>query len=477
VTRTLAAVLLAACGGKLPSALSPDAPTETAPTVVEVHDLAAATTALVGDDPLLRRPRVTADWGALDGGAPITAWAALNSTTGTTAPDWFALERGHPGSLGVPLARGARLATLESMVAGDLLPDAQVPVAGWLAPLSDLDRQGPSDILPPLSWLVPGGAAAIGVPDPALPAAILHSAERQVLLGWLDGPDLDVRAPAAAMVPGIHDRLVDSPAGTLLVARAQGVLDASLASSGLDDLRVATTLALTDAAADRDSEQAAATAALAADAATLSAAGAVLSDGRDAALRLRLRRARERLTADAGTDRSVGLALVALAAERLLDTCPDRPCRGLDRVESLDTPTRWTDDAAPLAAIWRVVAAKHVLDTVEVTAERPTWHAGTPDLVDLLLGTGAQQVDISLLRQPSPRPETWLALTRAAGTADATDADSGKRALRHLLVDLCDAALATPLPGEQRALVQRIRSRAEQPPQPAPQPPPLPEGP
>ncbi|RME20346.1 MAG: hypothetical protein D6798_20710, partial [Deltaproteobacteria bacterium] len=190
MTPGLLVVLLGACSRHLPDALSPELAPPSAREAVVVHDLATATAALVGDDPLLRRPRATADWSRVPGGAPIAAWAELAAATGTTARDWFALERRYPGTLAVPLARGARLAVLESLVAGGLPAEAQVPVAGWLAPLSDLERRGPSDILPPLSWLVPG--ASVGGSDPALPAAVLHIAERAVLLGWLDGPELPV---------------------------------------------------------------------------------------------------------------------------------------------------------------------------------------------------------------------------------------------------------------------------------------------
>ena len=90
------------------------------------------------------------------------------------------------------------------------------------------------------------------------PAELLHLAERQVLLGWLDGPELPLSDLAAAMKPGIHDRLINSPAGALLIARGLGRQDDDAGERGAETLRQATTLALVLAAAQTDREQEAA---------------------------------------------------------------------------------------------------------------------------------------------------------------------------------------------------------------------------
>lgn len=447
-------LLLPACTGRLPPALAPtSAPTAQAPTVA-VDDLASAAVALVAADPLLRRPQVQADWAGLPGGAPIAAWSRLVERGDAQPADWFSLERSYPGTLAVPLARGARLADLESLLAGGLRPEDTARVVSLLAPLSDVERSGPSDIRPALGWAAPGAAATEQA------AAVLHIAERGVLLGWLDAPDLPLAAPTAAMRPGIHDRLIDAPAGALILARGTGRRDAEAAAGGRADLSLATTLALADAAADTDSEQAALTTRLAQAAELLRAQGAQVPEVHDGALRFSLSRARSRLTADGGDDASAGLALVALTAERLRDQCPDPTCRGLDRVTTLHRAAAWGPEAAAAAAAWRVVAAKQALDTLEVTAERPTFGAAMPELVDVLLGEGAASVDLSLLRQASAGPVTWLSLTRAAGAPDATDADAGIHAIRALVVRTCDAALATTLPDDERELVKRIRQRA-----------------
>ena len=129
-------------------------------------------------------------------------------------------------------------------------------------------------------------------------------------------------------------------------------------------------------------------------------------------------------------------------------------------METLVRAETWGAAAAAAAAAWQVIAAKDALDTLEVTAARPTFGSGMPNLVDVLLGEGAQVVDLSLLRQASAGPVTWLSLTRAAGATDATEAQAGIQAIRALVVRTCDHALQTDLPPEQRKLVQQIRGRS-----------------
>ena len=77
---------------------------------------------LVAHDPLVRRPLPgpSGHWKAL--GDPVVAWAALARRENLEPTDWDALEARLPGTLAVPLARGARLASRVSRCSFDVPP-------------------------------------------------------------------------------------------------------------------------------------------------------------------------------------------------------------------------------------------------------------------------------------------------------------------------------------------------------------------
>lgn len=439
---------------RVPPVLAPAPAAPTAVDLVQVTDAGSAAAVLVGADPLLRRPRPPGDWALLPGLEPVAAWAQVNARAQPLPADWWALERAWPGTLAVPLARGARLADLESLLAGGLRPEDTGRIVALLAPLADIERTGPADTRPALDWLVPGGAPA------ALAPAALAMAERSVLLGWLAAPGLPLGPAADAMRPGVHDRLAGAPAGALLRARAAAAVDPQARAAGRARLELATTAALIAAAADTDAEQAQAVGLLTALAEELRAQGVTVPDRRDGAQLAALQEARLLLTRDAGTDASTGLALVALTGERLRGACPEGACRGLDRSTTLQSAAAWGAEAAAAAATWRVIATKEALDSLEVTATRSTFGVAMPDLVDVLLAEGRGPVDLSLLRQRAAGPSTWLALTRALGAPDSTDAAPAISALRALLIQRCDQALGHPLPERQAERVRRMRDRA-----------------
>jgi hypothetical protein len=134
---------------------------------------------------------------------------------------------------------------IEVKASEELTPASEAPVARWLGHIQ-ADEQSPTHAPgAPLVWL--------DTKDPL--GTAVHIAERQVLLGWLDGPEIQLSAAAEAMRPGVHDRLIDAPAGTLLLARARAASDPAAHARGLQALGNATSLALEGAAADRDSEQ------------------------------------------------------------------------------------------------------------------------------------------------------------------------------------------------------------------------------
>jgi hypothetical protein len=400
---------------------------------------------LVAHDPLVRRPvpGPVGHWQGL--GDPVEAWAALARRENLEPTDWDALEARLPGTLAIPLARGARLAVLEVRASEELTPHAEASVARWLGHIQANEQSPGVPPGAPLAWLDPK--------DPL--GAVVHIAERQVLLGWLDGPAIPVVAAAAAMQPGVHDRLIDSPAGHLVIERAQHATDPTAHARGLEALARATSLALENAAADRDAEQRAI-------AQTTAAARAELGGEPVAVL---LARARMDLSSDAASDVSTGLAIVALSAERLVDSCPDRPCNGLDRTLALARAEAWGPEVARWARAWRLVSLKQAVDAFEVAYDRPTFYQVIPGLADALVGNGASNVPLVLLQQRSANPVVLLAVSRAAAGVDATDEEGTELALRKRLAEIAALVASDPPDAAIGAIASRVRARAEKPPE------------
>ena len=434
------ALVLVACGPKeIPPHLRVD------PVEASGSSLAGTTLAdLVAHDPLVRRPAPGPNGHWKDLGDPVEAWAALARRENLEPTDWAALEARLPGTLAVPLARGARLAVLEVKASEELTPQAEASVARWLGHIQ-ADEQSPTHAPgAPLAWLDPK--------DPL--GTAVHIAERQVLLGWLDGPGIPLSAAAEAMRPGVHDRLIDAPAGHLLLGRAQHATDPSARARGFEALARATSLALESAAADRDSEQQA-------FAARTAAARAELGGEPVPAL---LALARTALSLDAGDDVSAGLALVAIGAERLVDSCPDRPCVGLDRTLALARTETWGPEVARWARAWRLVALKDAVDAFEVAYDRPTFYHVIPGLADALIGTGASTVPLTLLQQRSANSTVLLAISRAAAGVDATDEEGATLALRKRLAEIAGQVASDPPDPSIAAFASRVKARAEKPP-------------
>jgi len=436
-----------ACGPKeIPPHLRMDPPVPEQASVAPPSTTAEAAARLVGTDPLLRRarPGPPGTWADLPAGPAIEAWATIARRPAAPPNDWDAVEAAHRGTLAVPLVRGARLAAVEAAAAQpEALGEAGMRLLPWLGPVVIDAAPLPAGARGPLDWL--------GRDPTAAQSGALKVAERAVLLGWLDHPTLPVAAAADALQPGVHDRLIDSPTGALLLARARGLRDPEAGAIGKQLLERATTYALQAVAADRDSEQERWRA-------TRAALPEPLQADPIAAL---LEQALPKLRADAGDDASASLALVALTAQRLHGSCPDTPCAGLDRVSTLATTERWSPDAAAPAAAWRVVAGKQALDSLEVTRERVGVPSAWLDLADVLTGTGGGSVRHTLIRTRGPDATTWLELSRLAGGRDATSWDEAHLALQDHLGRLCTAALDAEVTDEQRRTLERIRRRTE----------------
>lgn len=445
-TLIIAMLLSTGCGGKVPPHLqvttpgSPGSAEATRPDSAE-----AAFEQLLGRDPFLRRAqRGPAGWwdAAGDQSAALAAWQASPPFSASAR---HALEQDHAGTVAVPLARADRLLALE-----DVIRRTAAGLDGALAEAWGLERQPlvprAPDSRPEMEWLRARGS---------LPEATFYAAERAVLLGWLDGPELPLGPVDAALEDGRHDRWIDSPAGALLRARARKQRNAGAAERGRELLAKATHLALAQVAADRDREQAA----WAAEAKAVREA-LKLDEGADPISHL-LREAHTALILDAGSDDSTGLALVALQAERLRDSCPDRPCGGLDRIWGLRRARAWGEEPARAADTWRLVVAKDTLDRFTVGHDRPGVGPLLDALAELASGELRRPVDIALVQRPAVDPALALAFTRAASAPEGTTADDVAAVLRALVAARA-AALEGAL-GDDDVLVQRIRTRAAQP--------------
>ncbi len=404
---------------------------------------AEALRALVGRDPLgrLALPGESGDWSHLPSGEGLEAWAKLARDPSTSAQAWQDLESSWSGSLIVGLSRGAQLGRLEALLAGSrdqgLGPDA----IGWLGPIQIGEQLYPRA---PGAWL--------GVAPLDERAVALATMERAVLLGWLASPEVPLAAVADSLTPAVHGRLLASPAGSVLVARAEGPTDPESASLGRALLERATTLALQEVAADADGEQQRWREVLPSLREELGSEDPIGKLLEDAVAPLLL---------DAGTKESTGMALVATTAQRLRNSCPDSPCVGLDRTRTLKQAQAWGPETKATAQTWILIALKSSVDAFEASWDHPSFKTHAPLLADALLGTGASSIDQGVLRVSTATQGTFLSLGRAAGKDGVTDLDGTRRALRARLADVAQLTLAEELPDEQRALVERILRRAQ----------------
>jgi hypothetical protein len=421
-------LLLLACARTIPTALQIE-DEDTTVAVPEPTDPAARLAWMVGEDPLVRRPRIP----TAEVEAPLAAYRALSAAPIVKPTDWADLETLQRGTVAVPLARGARLAGLETAL-GD-----PATAVSWLLPLR-ADKPAQEQVRSPLDAF--GGAA---------PAGLLGIAERQVILGWLDGPTIPLAAPARALAQPTYARVATTPAGALLLRRAEGARDPAAAAAARDALVDATWVAAMRAAADRDTEQRQLKALLA-EAAT---AAGTPGDPTNTLLG----RAATGFAADAADDASAGAALLAQAALRWNGGCPDAPCGGFDRVSAMATAGSWHPSVAPLAATWQVIAAKDALDRLEVAYDEPSFPAALDAQVEVLLGTGGA-VDGTVLLYPRSSPSVALALARAAGGGDLTSKDDVLRTLSSRVARAARAA-AVNAPTQLKEPLLRIAKRSE----------------
>lgn len=404
-------VLLLGCVAELPPELAPGPSAVTAPPP-EPTDPVAKVAWMIGDDPLARRPRVPAT-----GFDPaVDAFGAVSATAAERPDTWWGLEARFPGTLAVPLARGARLAAVEPHY-----PDFH-GLDSWLLPLPP----PPAPVehaRSPLDWL-----------GPAEPADVLAVLERDVLLGWLDGPSLPLAPVAHAIRTSTSGRAAQTPSGRLILAR----VDAT-GTSDVPGFVEATRLALVHVAADTDREEA--------------EWKKLRGDGPDPiAERLRLNEL------DGRDDAAVGRSLVAQAGLRWANACDDKPCQGFDRARDLAAAERWGADPTRYAHAWEVVFLKDGVDQLLTAWDTPFVAFAVDRVTEALYDVGG--LDQSVLQHRDLAPQSLLLFNRALGAGDLTSKDATFASLNRHLAARARAALGDADPAWQEPLT-RIARRAE----------------
>ncbi len=436
---------LSGCPKQVPEHLRVDPEPKNVVPSASYDDRESLIDALVGRDPLVRAPTLPQAELALELDEPIGAWIEavrqLEEGDGDASLIMTQMEERFPHTEMVAMARGYRLRRAENRVGnltgsqagGDLgvdLAKLLTPLRGQGAAVEGLTRS-------PLPFLGddPGrGMRVVG--------------ERWVLAGWMSDPGLYTRPVTEALQAPQYDGLSESPTGRILLNRGQNV---PASAQGLDTLRRATRMALTRAAADRDSEQVA-WAEMKAD-----ARDELGVDTPTAAL---LEKAYDALSPATGSDAAAGGAWIAATGLRWLDACPDEPCGGFDRTQAFSDATRWGDEVEGLAHAWRVIALKDALDSMDSGHDTVIFPTAMAQLTDALLGTGAGPLDVKLLRRARGDASVWLGLARSVGADQATDWGTARTALGAHLRDVTEQAIAANPDNELTPLLQRVAKRA-----------------
>lgn len=402
------------------------APTPTSAPDPEPADLPAWRAWVLHGDPLARHPRLPSN--GLD--PALSDWLALARRGEADSSAWWQLEHQSPAGTAVAFSRGARLAEAEVNLRS---PGA---LLRWLVPLGE---PGPAAFEAPRA---PLAFLRVEADD-----AVLAILERGVLLGWLDGPAIDVSAPAALLNDPAWARLAATPAGVMVSARiaAPGPNPAA----AIHALEEAFSLALEEAAADAPAEYEAVKVrrhALGGDTPSADVVADLLTT------------AFAPLAASAQEDRAAGLALVAHAALRWRNRCPDAPCGGFDRLGELSAGGRFGADAARLAAIWQVVAWKGAVDELWAAWDRPQALHAMDRIVELVAADEPRALDLTALLRPAPEGAWILPVTRAVGGPEGTSKEALFRALYRRVAEVARAA-ASASPA-QAATLGRIEKRA-----------------
>ena len=443
----LSVLLLAGCPRKVPDHLLVEPAKPAAAEAAPVVDAATALQALVGADPLVRSPSLLPidTLSALEDTEPMVEFVRqvklLEQGDGQAERSMQQIEDTYPRSTGVALSRGYRLRVTENLLGNLAMAEASRDTA-ILALITPLQASTDDATLNrgALDWLVRGQPT-----DPI----VRSYAERWVLTGWLADPSLPVAPAADALGAEMYDGLSRSPTAAVLVARHAGA--SAPTDAALTSLRRATSMALEQAAADRDREQAA----------WAERKRSVAEElGVDDPLHTLLSQAAEGFTAGASADLGAGGALLSLSAMRWRDRCDDAPCAGVDRVQAMGMARRFDPQLDELGHLWQVIALKEALDTMDVAHDTVMYPEGALDMLDAVLGTGGGPLDDQMLRKRRPDASVWLGLSRAVGEEGVTDWEGTRAAIGRHLKREADAAAEHVTTAPERALLERISSRS-----------------
>lgn len=442
-------VLLAGCARTIPDHLRREpAPTEAvADVAIDWSSADAALRTLLRGDPLARRPRqpddpaVLRDLGLAAVADALQGLSALDQHPGDRAHAAQRLEGRLQGTVGAPFVRGYRLLQADQFLArfGSQPTALQPPELAVLLTALQPDAVPVPSGTHPLAFLGDG---------PVFASNLRRYGDRWALQGWLAVPDADLRPVAEALSAATFEDLRHSPLGRLVVARAEG--RQGDVAAGLADLKLATSLALQRAAADRDAEQTAWETRRASLAAEL---------GDPDPVKVLLERAAATLTDAAGDDRGAGGALLALAALRWKGRCGWEPCAGLDRASVFADAARWSPDLQGLARTWQIIALKEAYDGFIAGQGTVRFSAALVDLLDATLAVGAPPPQAGVLARRSPDAFVWQQLGALAGRDATTSWEDVKPALGILLAKHAEQAKVNA-DDETIKLLERIRRRA-----------------
>ncbi|MDP6945784.1 MAG: hypothetical protein QF464_16660 [Myxococcota bacterium] len=446
MTRWLLTVALAtSCAKPVPAHLALTTAGDASDATRPLQSLDDTLAFMINADPLARRPVFPvnsqlsdeADYGTVV--AFITAIRNLEGGRGERMGTLHRLHREYAGTPVSPLVRGYALSVAERPLAQpDPLEDELVEALSLLTGLPPGPEEAPTQARHPFDWL--GGGDD--------PRQVRAYADRWVLSGWLDAPNIPVHAAAEGLGGPQYALLSESPTARLILARAASA-DAD-PSPAWDDLAHATLLSLTRAAADTDAELGAWADQKADEAEALGANP----------VKVLLDRAFEGLIADAASDRSAGAALLVIQAHRWGGTCAWTPCEGVDRSAAMTAAGRWHPEVRTLARVWQVIALKDALDSMDVGHDTVLFPKAMTLLIDALNGLGAGPLDVRLLRWNRPDPSAWEALGVAVGREATTDWDTVNLGLGGFLQDEARAVAKATEDPEMKSLLERIATRA-----------------
>jgi hypothetical protein len=421
--RAVLLLLLVGCPRRVPDHLALT-PAEKAPPVGGDDGMES----LLDGDPLARQVRLPT---SRSKHAAVASFQLVISEieSGQLEPDSSLqrLEENSRGTEAVALSRGYRLRRAERLLFSENEEDQRLVALG-VTSFTSSATQVPFP-LSPLAWLGETAARDFG--------------EQWTLKAWLDGPEIDVQPAAEALQAEQFSHLSRHAFGRMIQSRAFHTNSGS--SGAIDWMERAGTAALTRVSADRDHEQAA-------WADQRSALREELNTDEPPDIFM-LKRARATMSFDCSTDKACATALAAEAALAWRTGCNgDQTCIG-----TLDTLNSSERFGGPYSHIWRVVALKEAIDSMDAGHDTVMFHRAMLRLVEAI-GTGKRP--LHLVRRKQAAPEVWLAVGRMLGTDGVTTWEDTHQLLGQRLQVLCDKALATDLRPEQQNAIQKIRSRA-----------------